>query len=109
MEITVPVTQLRTGISALLKRLREDPRVVFKIKHHREIVAELRAPDLAGRPAPADEDDITDFINAYLSGGISQKKGAYRQIRQLCGAGGSLPYRTVEEAMEAVRGRDVWS
>lgn len=108
MEVTLPVTQLRTHIGSILKRLRQDPELVFKITHHQEVVAELRAPEKGGETAspPSVEQEIAAFIDHFLKGELPKKKGAYQRIRKLCaGAAEQLPYRTLEEAMAAVRGR----
>lgn len=108
MEVTIPVTQLRTHIAAILKRLREDPRVVYRITHHREVIAELKAPEATEtRPAQtADEQEIAAFIDAFLSSGSPKQKGGYQQIRRLCRtAADDLPYKSMDEAMDVIRGR----
>ena len=108
MEISIPVTQLRTNIAAILKRLRENPRVVYKITQHKEIVAELKAPETGPNceTQTSTEQEIAAFIGAFLARGAPGKKGAYERIRKLCATpSGALPYGTLEEAMGAIRGR----
>jgi hypothetical protein len=108
MEVTIPVTQLRTNIAAILKRLRENPRVVYRITHHREVVAELKAPDLieSGETETSTEQEIAAFIDAFFTKGAPKKKDAYRRIRRLCATpSDQLPYKSLEEAMEAIRGK----
>lgn len=108
MDVTLPVTQLRTHIGSILKRLRQDPDLVFKITHHQEVIAELRAPEKGGESASptSTEHEVAAFIDNFLKGQLPKKKGAYQRIRRLCaGAAEQLPYRTLEEAMEAIRGR----
>ena len=108
MEIHLPVTQLRTHIADILKRLRENPRIVYKITHHREVIAELKAPDLAGdgKPATSTEQEVTAFLDAFLTRGIPKKKSAYPRIRRLCRIPSErLPFKNLEETMKAIRGR----
>ena len=108
MEIMIPVTELRTHIADILKRLRENPALVFKITHHKEVVAELKAPEAGDRSADADgfEDEIFSFIQAYRRGEIKPREGAYEEIRKLC-ATDQPPYPTVEAAMHAIRNRSL--
>lgn len=108
MEVILPVTQLRTHIGSILKRLRQDPELVFKITHHQEIIAELRAPEKGRKTAsqPSVEHEVAAFIDNFLKGALPKKKGAYPRIRRLCASTAEQPpYKTLEEAMEATRGR----
>lgn len=108
MDVTIPVTQLRTNIAALLCRLRENPRLVYKITHHKEVVAELKAPEGSedARTELSSEQEIAAFITTFLEGGVPRRKGRYQDVRQLCATpSGELPYRTLDEAMAAIRGR----
>ena len=108
MEVNIPVTQLRTHIAAVLKRLRENPRIVYRITHHQEVVAELKAPE-GNKDREAEtstEQEIGAFIDTFLTKGIPKKKSAYPRIRQLCRTSASrMPYKNLEDAMEAIRGR----
>ena len=108
MEITIPVTQLRTHIAAILRRLRENPRIVYRITHHREVVAELKAPGSGkgSETSASTEEEVVAFIDAYLAKGAPGEQGAYQRIRALCATpSDALPYQSVEEAMAAIRGR----
>ena len=108
MELKIPVTQLRTNIAALLKRLRENPRIVYRITHHKEVVAELKAPETSEghETETSAEQEVAVFIDAFLTKGIPKKKIAYQRIRRLCATpAGRLPYKSLEEAMETIRGR----
>lgn len=108
MEVTIPVTQLRGHIGSILKRLRENPDLVFKITHHREVVAELKAPEIAAKAqdSVSTQQEIADFIEAYMKGALLARKGAYQRIQKLCATPvDPLPYPNVEEAMQAIRGR----
>ena len=108
MEITIPVSQLRAHIGRILKRLRENPDLVIRITQHSEVVAELKAPEFAaGDQTPTStRQELARFIEAYLQGGLPRKKGAYQRIRKLCATpADQLPYQSVEEAMQAIRGR----
>jgi antitoxin (DNA-binding transcriptional repressor) of toxin-antitoxin stability system len=108
MQIDIPVTQLRTHIAALLKRLRENPRIVYRITHHREVIAELKAPEAprGDEPETSTEQEVAAFIDAFLTRGVPKKKNAYRRIRRLCRTPSEgLPFKSLEEAMSAVRGR----
>ena len=108
MEIILPVTQLRTHIGSILKRLRQNPDLVFKITHPQELIAELRAPEKGKKDGPpvSTEQEVAAFIHTFLQGGLPKKKGPYQRIRKLCaGATHPLPYKSPEEAMAAIRGR----
>lgn len=108
MEVTIPTTHLRTNIATLLKHLRENPRLVYKITHHKKVVAELKAPEDM-KPSDTElspEQEIATFIEAFLKGAVPRKKGAYQGIRQLCETpSDQLPYKSLDEAMTAIRGR----
>ena len=108
MDVIIPVSQLRTNIAVLLRRLREDPQLVYKITHHKEVVAELRRPEghENTRTGPSSEQEIAAFITTFLEGGVPRKKGRYQEVRQLCAtSSGELPYRNLDEAMTAIRGK----
>ena len=108
MELIIPVTQLRTHIASILKRLRENPDLVFKITHHKEVVAELRVPESGEEveSRASAEGEVAAFVHTFIKNGLSRKKGAYQRIRQLCQVPtDELPYESVEEAMQVVRGR----
>ncbi len=108
MEVNIPVTQLRTQIATVLKRLRKNPRIVYRITHHREVIAELKAPEkLEGLEIETStEQEVAAFIDAFLTKGVSKKKSAYQRIRRLCRTPSDrLPFKNLEEAMHAVRGR----
>jgi len=108
MEVTIPVTQLRTNIAPLLKQLRENPRLVYKITHHKEVVAELKTPEKNESFATelSTEQEIATFIDAFLNGTVPRKKETYQRIRQLCEPPSDrLPYTSLDEAMTAIRGR----
>ena len=108
MEVTIPVTQLRTSIAHILKRLRENPDLVFKITHHKEIIAELKVPEDREKRGTdtSTEQEIAAFVDTFLKGGLPKKKGAYQRLRRLCKVpADQLPYESVDEAMEAIRGR----
>jgi hypothetical protein len=109
MELTIPVTQLRTNISRILKRLREDPGLVYRITHHKEVIAEMRAPSTAegGKTDVSTAREIATFIETFLQGGVPKKKDAYQRIRQLCMTpSDQVPYTTLEDAMNAIRNRN---
>lgn len=108
MDLLIPVTQLRTNIATILKRLRENPRIVYKITHHKEVIAELKAPErLHHQNTDAStEQELATFIETFLKGGVPKKKGAYRRIRKLCATpSDQLPYKSLEEAITAIRRR----
>jgi len=108
MDVIIPVSQLRTNIAALLRRLQEDPRLVYKITHHKEVVAELRRPEghENAQTEASSEQEIVAFITTFLEGGVPKKRGRYQDVRQLCTTSPEeLPYRNLDEAMTAIRGR----
>ncbi|MSS70217.1 MAG: type II toxin-antitoxin system Phd/YefM family antitoxin [Candidatus Latescibacteria bacterium] len=108
MKVTIPITQLRTNIATLLKRLQKDPHLVYRITHHKEVVAELKAPDKASEheSQASTEQEIAAFIDVYRKRGVPKRKGAYRRIRRLCATpSDALPYESLEKAMDTLRRR----
>ena len=109
MEITIPVTRLRTRIGSILKDLRQNPDLVFKITHHKEVIAELKAPENRERRdlQLTVEQELMAFVDSFMKGGVSRKKGTYQRLRKLCATPvEQLPYKNLEEAMAAIRGSE---
>ena len=107
MDITIPITQLRAHLGSLLKRLREDPNIVFRITHHGEVVAHLKAPGPdTGVATEMCKREVADFIAAYLQGVQPRNKSTYADLRLLSAVSSSdLPHDNLEDAMKAIRGR----
>ena len=107
MDTRIPITQLRAQIGTLIKRLRENPNLVFCITHHGEVVADLRAPGSAAADATTTtQAEIGDFIEAYLQGMQPRANNPYALLRELGSIPAEqLPYDDVEDAMRAIRGR----